>query len=458
MNFLQTQIGNFGNAQSAPQPKFINDVVRDVQDIVAGDPALAALAQQGNQSGFQQVSNLLTPPTPFQDSGQQSATLLQFIADSNSLATRAQALAGTDPKSADVTQLVSDIHAFSTAADAYTTAQGGVFSARFNNEFALHGVQGTASNELITGLQTGNANLVNGAASVLMANANDVRGNMLTQQQMPATPVPNGGIPDAVNDVHTAGIVFNDAVTKLIGGVYAGNQQSIVNDLNATQTGLQNAVAMQGISGQALKDLQHVVSLLGQESSLVGGINTAAPTPVSQVNGQIGQLQAEILSTVNHNPNLANLAAGANGDTAGFAALPPTQGIPNAAAMANAAPAANAPATAIPATPAADAPATANAAAPAANAAEAANPAPAVGDHLGAMVDAAMGNLASPPAAMVAAAAGANIPAAANLAPAALSPASPAAADHAALDMAHHSFLDANHISTAHDHLHHIWG
>jgi hypothetical protein len=24
--------------------------------------------------------------------------------------------------------------------------------------------------------------------------------------------------------------------------------------------------------------------------------------------------------------------------------------------------------------------------------------------------------------------------------------------------MAHHSFLDNNHIPTAHDHLHHIWG
>jgi hypothetical protein len=109
-------------------------------------------------------------------------------------------------------------------------------------------------------LQNHDAALVNGAA--LMGNAGDVRTNMMTQTDMPATPPPNFGIPDVVNDVHTAGIVFNDAVTKLIGGVYDGNQASIVADLNATAMGLQNAATTQGISGQALKDLQHVVSLV----------------------------------------------------------------------------------------------------------------------------------------------------------------------------------------------------
>ena len=324
MNFLQTQISNFGTNNFTP--KFINDVVRDVQDIVAGDPALAALAHQGNHSGFQQVSYLLTPPTPFTDGigpdgSNQTTTLNQFIADSNSLATRAQGLAGTDPSSPEVQQLVQDIHTFSNQADAYSTAQGGLFSARFNNEFTKNGVQGTASNELITGLLTKNADLVNGAASVLVANANDVTGNMLQTGQT-FTAAPNGGIPTPINDVHSAGVVFNDAMTKLIGGVYSGNQASIVNDLNATQTGLQNAIGYQGITGKALEHLQQVVSLLGQESSLVSGINTASPTQASTINGQIGHLQAQILNAVNNDPTLATLAAGADGTT-GFVALPP---------------------------------------------------------------------------------------------------------------------------------------
>jgi hypothetical protein len=320
LNFLQAQIKSYGT--DAFNPKFINDVVRDIQDIVAGDTALSTLAHQGNHSGFQQVSYLLTPPTPFPDSGAQTATLLQFVTDSNSLAGRAQALAGADPNSADVKQLVSDIQTFSTNADAYSTAQGGLFSARFNNEFTLNGVQGTASRELVAGLQTGNANLVNGAADVLVQNAADVRGNMLATGDT-FTPAPNGGIPDNIQTVHDAGIVFNDAMTKLIGGVYSGNQASIVNDLNATQTGLQNAITTQGLTGHALQNVEKLISLLGNEAALVASVDTANPTQVSAVNGQIGQVQSHILNIVNHDATLAAQAVGADGTT-GFAALPPS--------------------------------------------------------------------------------------------------------------------------------------
>ena len=332
LNFLKTEIGAFGTEANVP-PKFINDVVRDLQDIVASDPQLTALAHQGNHAGFEQFSFLLAPPTPFPDTPLQTDTLLKFIANSNDLAARAQGLAGHDPQGADkaaIAQLETDIHNFSVAADQYSTAQGGVFSARFNNEFALNGVQGTASRELITGLETGNADLANGAAAVLTANANDVRGNMLANglgpDGQPFVPAPNGGIPDNIDTVNVAGLVFNDSMTKLIGGVYSGNQQSIVNDLNATSAGLQNAVTNQGITGHALNDINHIISLLGQEASLVGGIDAASPTPVSAVNGQINQIQAQILNVVNHDPTLATLATGTDADgnpTTGFVALPP---------------------------------------------------------------------------------------------------------------------------------------
>lgn len=319
LTFLRTEVGAFGT--DAFVPKFINDVVRDVQDIVAGDPALSALAHQDNHSGFQQVSFLLADPTPFPDSGAQTATLLQFVADSNSLAERAQALAGADPNSAEVHQLEADIHTFSVNADAYSTEQGGLFSARFNNEFNLNGVQGTAAREMIAGLSTGNADLVNGAAEVLVGNAQDVRTNMLAAGDT-FTPAPNGGIPDTISTVHDAGLVFDDAVTKLLGGVYSGNQASIVNDLNATQAGLQNAITEQGLTGLALRDTQHIINLLGREASLVSNIDTTAPTPVAHVNGQIGQIQSQILDIVNHNPTLAAQSVGADG-SASFVALPP---------------------------------------------------------------------------------------------------------------------------------------
>ena len=319
MNFLTKEITAFG--ENAFDPKFINDVVRDVQDIVAGDAGLSDLAHQGGHSGFQQVSFLLTAPTPFPDTPLQTDTLLKFIDDSNSLSERAVALKGADPQSADVTQLITDIQTFSTNADAYSTAQGGLFSARFNNEFTLDGVQGTASRELIKGLETGDANLVEGAASVLVANANDVRGNMLVSGDN-FTPAPNGGIPTFIDTVHDAGVVFNDAMTKLIGGVYSGNQQSILNDLNATNVGLENTITDQALTGAALRDINHVIDLLGKEASLVASIDTAAATQVAAVNGQIHDVQAQILNTVNKDATLATMAAGPDGTT-GFAALPP---------------------------------------------------------------------------------------------------------------------------------------
>src|SRR5215475_11663708 len=331
MNFLSTEIGAFGT--DAFVPKFINDVVRDVQDIVASDEQLTALAHQGNHAGFEQFSFLLAPPTPFPDTPLQTDTLLKFIADSNDLGARAQALAGHDPNGADsaaIAQLETDVHNFSVAADQYSTEQGGLFSARFNNEFNLDGVQGTASRELIHGLETGNADLVNGAAEVLMANAGDVRTNMLANglgaDGQPFVPAANGGIPDQIDTVNVAGLAFNDSMTKLIGGVYSGNQESIVNDLNATATGLQNAITNQGITGHDLHALNHAISLLGQESSLVGGIDTAAPTPVSAVNGQINHIEAQILNVINHDRTLATLATSTDADgnaTTGFVALPP---------------------------------------------------------------------------------------------------------------------------------------
>jgi hypothetical protein len=115
-------------------------------------------------------------------------------------------------------------------------------------------------------------------------------------------------------------------VTKLLGGVYSGNQTSIVDDLNATKTGLQNAIENQNITGHALRDINHVISLLGQESTLVAGINTASPTNVSAVNGQINHIQSEILNIVNHDPTLAALATATDADgnvSTGFVALPP---------------------------------------------------------------------------------------------------------------------------------------
>ena len=48
----------------------------------------------------------------------------------------------------------------------------------------------------------------------------------------------------------------------------------------------------QGITGHALNHVNQVIGLLDKEASLVASIDTAAPTQVSAINGQINTVEA----------------------------------------------------------------------------------------------------------------------------------------------------------------------
>jgi len=289
-------------------PKYINDVQRDLIDIVQGDAHLAELASQGGHNGFGPVPDLLVPPAQFQGNAEQTKFMQDFITTTQGFVDRANALAGhNDP--AAVQQLVGEIQAYAKAANAFAVAQGGLYSARFNNEFADSGVNGTASRALIDGLQTGNADKIHAAGEVLAANAADVAGNMLGIGADPP-PAAGNGIPDHIDTIAQAGTVFNDATTKLIGGVYDGNRQSIHNDLAAVQQGFTDLVAQNKLDGQAKSDAAHIAELIGREIALVdgGGQNAAA---------KINALHTQVIETVHKDAALA----GQTGD-AGFMALP----------------------------------------------------------------------------------------------------------------------------------------
>src|SRR5438477_2860110 len=162
---LGTDLGQFvGRA--------INDIHRDIIDIAQGDAGVQALFNPTP------LPALNTPPAPFHDSADQTATLTQFIQDSNHLGQAATTIENNG-FTGDVAGLVQQIQTFETNANAFDQSQGGLYSARFWNELRADGTAGTAANALIDGLQNHNAGELNAAAQQLAANSGDVGANNL---------------------------------------------------------------------------------------------------------------------------------------------------------------------------------------------------------------------------------------------------------------------------------------
>jgi trimeric autotransporter adhesin len=164
-SILGTDLGQFvGRA--------INDIHRDIIDIAQGDPGVQALFNPTP------LPPLNTPAAPFLDNAAQTAFVTQWIQDSNHLGQAAITIENNG-FTGDIAGLVQQIQTFANNSNAFDQSQGGLWSARFWNEFRSDGTAGTAANALIEGLQTHNAGEVNAAAEQLAANSADVAGNNL---------------------------------------------------------------------------------------------------------------------------------------------------------------------------------------------------------------------------------------------------------------------------------------
>src|SRR5216683_5180183 len=222
---LGTDLGQFVG-------RSINDIHRDIIDIAQGDAGVQALFNPTP------LPALNTPPAPFHDSADQTKFITQWIQDSNHLGQAAITIENNGFNAADVAGLVQSIQTYATNSNDFDRAQGGLWSARFWNEFRSDGTSGTAAAALIEGLQTKNAGEVNAAAEQLAANSGDVGGNNLMADggtyaavvaAAQATAVtPAGGSPAAPAAAAaatpaaaglTATDLFNDATTREIGGV-----------------------------------------------------------------------------------------------------------------------------------------------------------------------------------------------------------------------------------------------
>ena len=346
---LGTNLGQFvGRA--------INDIHRDIIDIAQGDAGVQALFNPTP------LPALNAAPAPFHDGADQTATLTQFIQDSNHLGQAAITIENNG-FTGDIAGLVQKIQAFETNANAFDQSQGGLFSARFWNELRADGTAGTAANALIEGLQTHNAGEVNAAAEQLAANSGDVGTNNLmadggtyaavaaAAQATAVTPMTPGGGGAGGGDAGAGGggsagggrgaggqpalvlkagdlyfeNMFNDATRILEGGLWhnnvpvgnqgMGTQGRYVNDLTVVQTGLTADVTAGAFTGD---QLTHVNTVLADiKTALVavpGAVNNDAAAEAT-----LRAAHLDIVNTIENDPILQALSIKDNNPGFNFA-------------------------------------------------------------------------------------------------------------------------------------------
>src|SRR6267378_439839 len=322
---LGTDLGQFvGRA--------INDIHRDIIDIAQGDAGVQALLNPTP------LPALNTPPAPFHDSADQTAFVTQWIQDSNHLGQMAQTIANNG-FTGDIAGLVQQLQTFNTNSNAFDMSQGGLFSARFWNEFRTDGTSGTAATALIEGLQTQNAGEVAAAVEQLATNSADVGTNNLmadggsyaavvaAAQATAVTPTGgNAAAPAAAADAAaaaapaaaglTATDLFNDATTREIGGIGPDQVNLIVSDLVGVQQML--AAAVPTINNLSDLHTQVIINQLNEEIASVENANS--PTGTLVLGTDLGQFVGRAINDIHR--DIIDIAQGDAGVQALFNPTP----------------------------------------------------------------------------------------------------------------------------------------
>src|ERR1700730_8539168 len=322
---LGTDLGQFVE-------RAINDIHRDIIDIAQADPGVQALFNPTP------LPALNTPAAPFHDSADQTKFVTQWIQDSNHLGQAAITIENNG-FAGDVAGLVQQIQTYASNSNAFDQAQGGLWSARFWNEFRSDGTSGTAAAALVDGLQTNNAGEVNAAAAQLAANSGDVGGRNLmaaggpyaavvaaaqatavtpavdaaaavppaaapatpaaTPAAAPAAAAPAAGL--------TATDLFNDATTREIGGVGPDQVNLIASDL----IGVQQMLSAADPTINNLSDLHtHVIiNQLNEEIASVENVNS--PTGTLVLGTDLGQYVGRAITDIHR--DIIDIAQGGPG-------------------------------------------------------------------------------------------------------------------------------------------------
>jgi len=330
---LGTDLGQFvGRA--------INDIHRDIIDIAQGDAGVQALF---NPTALPALNSA---PAPFHDSADQTAFVTQWIQDSNHLGQMAQTIANNGFQG-DIAGLVAQLQTFNNNSNAFDMSQGGLFSARFWNEFRTDGTSGTAATALIEGLQTQNAGEVAAAVEQLATNSADVGSNnrmadggsyadvvaaaqataVAPAAAAPAAAADAAAAPAAAADAAaapaaaaaaglTATDLFNDATTREIGGVGPDQVNLIVSDLIGVQQMLQAAVPT--INNLSDLHTQVIINQLNEEIASIENANSPTGTLVLGTN--LGQFVGRAINDIHR--DIIDIAQGDAGVQALFNPTP----------------------------------------------------------------------------------------------------------------------------------------
>src|SRR6266581_5525190 len=342
---LGTDLGQFVG-------RSINDIHRDIIDIAQGDAGVQALF---NPTPLPAVNSA---PAPFHDSADQTAFVTQWIQDSNHLGQMAQTIANNGFQD-DAAGLVQQIQTFITNANTFDQSQGGLFSARFWNEFRTDGTSGTAATALIEGLQTHNAGEVAAAVEQLATNSADVGTNNIMADggsyadvvaaaqatavapaaaaaDAAATPAaaadaaaaaaadaaatPAAAADAAAAPAAAAGLtatdLFNDATTREIGGVGPDQVNLIVSDLIGVQQML--AAAVPQINNLSDLHTQVIINQLNEEIASVENANS--PTGTLTLGTDLGQFVGRAINDIHR--DIIDIAQGDVGVQALFNPTP----------------------------------------------------------------------------------------------------------------------------------------
>ena len=196
LNQVNLQINSF-DAEYATNPNIAarstNDNVLDIIDIVQNDTALNTAAggngNPGTVGGFAELPAYMSGTIAhYQDNQAQTNFWAQFLSEGNVINNQLDNVAaGNNATPGELQGLIAEIQNYEKFGASFSTSQGGVFGARFNNELqsgtlladtnaAVQGLKGIANGDSGAALAADQAE-IQAAGQGFIADAADVSGN-----------------------------------------------------------------------------------------------------------------------------------------------------------------------------------------------------------------------------------------------------------------------------------------